>query len=201
MSIVRYFLVALVLVLSGCATTNQMVKASNQQLTNAAADQSQVVFMRSSFVGHLISASVYDVTDGEPEFVGIIENDTKVLTAVKPGKRIFMVVSEAADFMEADLTAGKTYYAVITPRMGMWKARFSLWPVRVGAPGEFTLNDKRIQSMITDTELMEGSEKAQLWFKGNLQSIKAKQQEYWPSWQQKNGGDKLERTLLRSDGV
>ncbi len=40
-----------------------------------------------------------------------------------------MVVSEAADFAKADVEAGKTYYVLVTPRMGWWKARFSLRPL------------------------------------------------------------------------
>ena len=35
---------------------------------------------------------------------------------------MFSVVGEAADFLEADLAAGKTYYIQVAPRMGAWKA-------------------------------------------------------------------------------
>ncbi|PZN84509.1 MAG: hypothetical protein DM484_02725 [Candidatus Methylumidiphilus alinenensis] len=40
-----------------------------------------------------------------------------------------MVVGENADFMEAELFANRTYYVNVAPRMGCWKARFSLNPL------------------------------------------------------------------------
>ncbi len=40
-----------------------------------------------------------------------------------------MVVGENADFISAELGANKTYYALVTPRIGAWKARFSLKPI------------------------------------------------------------------------
>ena len=63
--------------LSGCASSKMMVQ-ENQQLVSPMAGKAQVVFMRSTFVGSAIQASVFDVTSGEPEFIGIISNDTKL---------------------------------------------------------------------------------------------------------------------------
>ena len=75
-----------------------------------------------------IQSTVFDVTDDAPRMVGIVSAKTKIAYEVAPGEHHFMVVSEAADFMRADLAAGKTYYALVTPRMGVWRARFSLLP-------------------------------------------------------------------------
>lgn len=75
----------------------------------------QVVFMRDAFVGQGINGSLYDLTEGEPEFIGIIASGTKVTQLTTLGKRVYMVVSEAADFMEADLVGGKTYFSVVPP--------------------------------------------------------------------------------------
>lgn len=135
---------AVLLLASGCASTKMTVK-SDQQLVAPTADKSQVIFMRSSFVGSAIQASIFDVTKGEPEFIGILSNSTKLEYKVEPGYHVFMVVSEAADFMEANLTGGKTYYAMVTPRMGAWKARFSMYPVRNGAPGKFQYSSSEFQ--------------------------------------------------------
>jgi len=91
----------------------------------------KVVFMRVGKMGGAISASVFDVTEpGEPKFIGIVRQSSKVAYPVKPGLYTFMVISEAADFMQAAVLGGKTYYALVTPRMGVWKARFSFQPVR-----------------------------------------------------------------------
>lgn len=66
-----------------------------------------IVFMRSSMVGAAIKTSIYEVTNGETIFIGILKNKMKINHQTSPGKHTFMVVSEAADFMEADVIAEK----------------------------------------------------------------------------------------------
>jgi hypothetical protein len=96
----------------------------------APADAAIVVFMRPSALGAAIKSTVYDVTDGKQEFIGIVSYKDKVAYVAKPGKHLFMVVAENGDFLDAELEAGKTYYVVISPRYGVWKARFGFRPVR-----------------------------------------------------------------------
>lgn len=129
-------LVAAMLLVTGCAS-NKMVDSAQQDLIAPTADTAQIVFLRSSMLGGAIQSSVFDVSEGDTKFVGILSTGKKIAYSVAPGKHRFMVVSEAADFMEAELLGGKTYYAMVTPRMGAWKARFSMHPVRNGGPGQF----------------------------------------------------------------
>jgi hypothetical protein len=195
----RMLLLAVVVFIAGCASSG-MVKAPNQALTNAPAEHAQVVFMRSSFVGSAISASVFEVTNGTPEFLGLVEDDTKIVVKATPGKHVYMVVSEAADFMEAEVVAGKTYYSVVTPRMGAWKARFSLWPVSTASGKEFSWDSKDVQKMVSKTVLVENSEKSTKWAQSNRNDIAEKYKEYWKVWQQKTTEDVKERTLTEQDG-
>jgi hypothetical protein len=106
-------IIVIILLLSGCASTKMLVQ-ENQELITPAADQAQVVFLRSTFVGSAVQSSIYDVTVGEPEFIGILSNDTKLSHTVSPGKHVFMVVSEAADFMEANVFCGSRAYSPAT---------------------------------------------------------------------------------------
>ena len=186
-------------VLTGCAS-NPMLKMPNQTVTKVEADKSQVVFMRSSFVGSAINGSLYDITSGEPVFIGIIANGTKIAYDTTPGKHTFMVVSEAADFMVADLDAGKTYYSLVTPRMGFWKARFSLWPIKKDESAEFSLNSKDFKEWYTGTDLVQNSDKSLAWFEKHKSSVVEKYGEYWPVWQQKEANDVAARTLNKHDG-
>ena len=94
------------LLLTGCAG-NPMTPVADQTLPAAAPDMAQVVFMRDAFTGKAITSSLYDVTDGKTQFIGVMANGTKIAHPVTAGKHTFMVVSEAADFMEADLVAGQ----------------------------------------------------------------------------------------------
>ncbi len=191
---------AAIALLSGCASSKMIVK-ENQELIAPAAGKAQVVFMRSTFVGSAIQASVFDVTSGEPEFIGIISNDTKLAHTVDPGKRVFMVVSEAADYMEANLAAGKTYYSMVTPRMGAWKARFSMHPVRNSGSGEFQYDSKQFKEWLEKTRFVTNTAESTAWAKENLNDIKDKHARYWEVWKQKSPADLAERTLNADDGV
>ena len=79
-----------------------------------------------------IQASVYDVTSGAPEFIGIVSNDTKISYMTSPGEHMFMVVGESADFLKASVVEGKTYYTVVSPRMGKHHQALAACPPQIG---------------------------------------------------------------------
>lgn len=200
MKFLRITTVLLSILFVGCAS-NPMQVSQSQNLQPPGPAESQVIFMRSSFVGSAINASLYDVTGKEPVFIGIIANGTKVAYDSKPGKRVFMVVSEAADFMEADLAPGKTYYSIVTPRMGAWKARFSVWPIKADANAEHSTQSDDFDSWRKGTKLVQNSPKSTAWYQKNKANIVAKQQKYWPVWQEKTEEDLAKRTLNPEDGI
>lgn len=197
---VRIIILAAILFVTGCAS-NPMVIAPDQKLQEPLVDESQVVFMRSSFVGSAISASLYEVTDGDIKFIGVIANGVKLSYKTTPGKHVFMVVSEAADFMEADLTPGKNYFGIATPRMGAWVARFSLWPIKSSPEADFRLNTPEFRKWVDNTQLVENTDKSLAWYEKNKKSIKSKYEKYWPAWENKSAEDVLKRTLSPEDGV
>ena len=124
-------LVALALLLAGCAgtVTNMREVPAGEPAMAPEPGKSLVVFMRPSGFGFAIQSSVFEVRDNDPLLIGIVAAKAKVGYNVEPGKRLFMAVGESADFMTAELEPNKTYYVQVTPRMGLWKARFSLAPV------------------------------------------------------------------------
>lgn len=170
--------------LSGCQST-LMEPVTEQAQTNAEAGQTQVVFMRSAFVGQAIQASVYDITSGTPEFIGIVSNDTKISYMTTPGEHMFMVVGESADFLKANVLAEKTYYTVVSPRMGFWKARFSMHPVRNDGSAKFQYDSKDFKEMLNDSKFVKSGVKAQQWAVSNANSISSKMNKYLPEWQSK----------------
>jgi len=172
------------LLLSGCQST-LMEPSANQAQTNAGVGQSQVVFIRSAFLAKAIQASVYDITSGTPEFIGIVSNDTKVSYMTSPGEHMFMVVGESADFLKATVLEGKTYYTVVSPRMGFWKARFSMHPVRNDESAKFKYDSKDFKEMLADSQFVKGGAKAEQWALKNANSISAKMNEYLPEWKLK----------------
>ncbi len=196
----RIFTLAAIIWLTGCAS-NPMVVAPQQELQKPPNNEAQVIFMRSSFVGSAINASLYSVTNGDIEFIGVIANGTKLSYNTTPGKHIFMVVSEAADFMEADLETGKNYYSIATPRMGAWKARFSLWPIKNDSNAEYNTQMADFNNWVANTKLVENTDKSRSWYENNKESVKQKYEKYWPAWQNKTAEDLFKRTLSPQDGM
>jgi hypothetical protein len=157
-------------------------------------DKARIVFMRPSMLGFAVQSSVFEIVSGEPELIGIVSAQKKVGFSCNPGKHLFMVIGESADFMSADVIAGKTYYAVVVPRMGMWKARFSLRPVLQGEhlKDEFKQWDR-------DCQWTEKTSDADQWAFTHLSSIKSKQESDMTKWLQRPEGDRP--ALLPDDGI
>jgi hypothetical protein len=197
---IRILLLLAVLLSVGCAK-NTMTVMEQQEVQRPPADEVQVVFMRPSSLGAAISASLFEVTDGNIEFVGIIVPNVRVLYQTKPGKHVFMVVSEAGDFMEADLAGGKTYYSIVTPRLGLWKARFSLWPYKSEANAKYHTAAPDFEKYMNSGELVGISPEARAWYDEHKADIEAKYQEYWPVWQEKTPDAIAERSLAPEDGM
>jgi hypothetical protein len=195
-----YIIIASLALLSGCAS-NPMKITESAVVEPIQNTEAQVVFMRSSFIGKAINASVYDVTGDKLEFIGVIANGTKIPYKTSAGKHRFMVVSEAADFMESDLAAGKTYYSMITPRMGLWKARFSIMPIKKDSQYKFNTSSDDFKSWLENTKVAEKTEKAIEWFNSNQEDIAQKKIKYLADWQQKSAEELVERSLAPQDGL
>ncbi len=193
-------LAAAFLLATGCAS-NKMIEATDQQVKVSPTGKAQVIFIRPSALGGAIQSSLFDVSGDAPEFVGILSAGAKIAYNVEPGKRVFMVVSEAADFLEADLKPATTYYAVVTARMGAWKARFSIFPVRNGGEGEYQYGSDRFQKWLEKTKFYENTPESIAWAEENQASIINKQSKYWSVWKEKTPEALAERTLNPDDGV
>ena len=164
----------LVVLLAGCAGPLTHMRESPGGVSTAPPPgKAVVVFLRPSSLGFAIASSVYELKADGDAFVGIVPAKRKLVYVTDPGSTRFMVVSEAADFMAAELEGGRTYYALVTPRMGVLKARFSLRPVTAGelAGKEFADWDK-------DCTFIENTPASEAWAKENWPDIQSKKVEY-----------------------
>jgi len=198
--ILRILFLFSIALISACSS-NPMAISSQQELQGPTAEEAQVVFLRSSFVGSAINASLYEVNGDKVKFIGVLANGTKIPYKTTAGKHVFMVVSEAADFMEADLKPGKNYFSIATPRMGAWKARFSLWPIKSDKGAKFNTSSSEFNSWVEKTKLVENTEKSLAWYESNKNSVKEKYKKYWPVWLEKSKQDIQKRTLSPQDGM
>ena len=193
MSALRSWLILLVpVVLSACGSA-QMIPASEPPVMRQG--DSMVVFMRPSALGGAVAASVFDVTGPDTKFVGLVNYGTKYAHPVKPGQYTFMVVGESADFMQATVLPDRTYYALVTPRIGVWKARFSFKPIR-----QSELGASEFASWTSATKYMTNSPETQSWAVQNAADINAKRTEYWPQWNAKPPHQRESQTLKAEDG-
>ncbi len=174
------------LLLSGCAGSlkhMQLVEPDAVQ-DSPSPGKSMVVFMRPSSFGFAIQSSVFDVTNGDPDLIGLVPSKNKVAHELEPGKHLFMAIGESADFMHADLAPDKTYYALVTPRMGAWKARFSLEPIKADR-----LGGEQHEDWLNECKWIEKMDSAEEWAQINMISIQAKQKKYYPAWLKKPEAD------------
>ena len=160
-----------------------------------------VLFMRPSSVGFAVASSVYDAPDEDTRFIGVVRSKQKVAYQAEPGVHRFMVIAENADFMDATLEAGKTYYVLIQPRMGMWKARFSLFPVHNHADPGDTLQSPDFLKWNAKTELVATSPAGLAWYEENKPSVAEKKADYLVKWNRMLASDRAELVLHAHDGV
>lgn len=193
-------LAVLALAPAAYAKSPQMVRA-DQQSPVPEEGKAMVVFMRPSSYGGLIAASVYVAPDSETTFLGVIRPKQKVAVQMDPGTHRFMVIAENADFMDATLEAGKTYYVLISPRMGMWKARFSLFPLHKTGTDEYNLQSADFKEWVSKCEYVRIAPAGQKWYDENKANIDEKKADYLVKWNKMAAKDRAELVLHAEDGV
>ncbi len=186
---------------AGCATGRYSEPMNDRSALLANKNSATVVFMRPSKMGYAIASSVFDVTSGKAEMLGIPGPGEKMAFAVEPGKRRFMVVAENADFLEADLQAGKTYYSAVVVRAGVWKARFGLTPLKADGSDGVLLSSDKGRKWLGATEYVASSEKAQAWGDSNAEGIEKKRAKYMTKWESNEGRYTSREMLEPGDGV
>ncbi len=193
--VVSFVMVFVVMFLAGCAGSvkNMEPLMPSQVVTIPAKDKALVIFMRPSSFGNAIQSSVFDVQNNTPKLVGIVAAKKKVAYEVDAGEHLFMVVGENADFMSASLEANKTYYALVTPRMGIWKARFALKAV-----GQNELNTPEFNEWLNDCEWVGKNLESNNWAQSNAEDIHSKYTEYYQKWMSKDISDRPK--LMAQDG-
>lgn len=180
-SIITLALVGVVASLFGCASPRMNLSVPQEKEITPKPDKALVYFIRPSKLGFAIHAAVYD----DEQFIGMVPYGQKLPYHASPGKHRYMVISESADFLSADLAAGKTYYIEVVPRMGAWRARFSLAPV-----AKEELQTAKVKAKIAKARLISNNQNAYDWATGNHPSVLAKKEKYLKKWNAKPDSEK-----------
>ncbi len=133
-----------------------------------------IVFMRAGRYAFLAQAEVWH---GE-RLVGLFGTRTKVAWQVEPGEHHFMVTSEAADFMVANVEAGKTYYVLVKARPGAALARFSFRPLLA----EDLANDPRVDTWFERCTWMEPTRNGEIWADVSASRVAEMREAGWERW-------------------
>lgn len=181
-------LLAALLLFTGCASNHMAPVAEDALTTGPEPGKALVHFMRPSSFGGAIQSTVWDGDN----FIGTVSANTRVCYQAEPGEHMFMVVGESADFMQATLLPGKTYYAVVTPRPGVWKARFSLRPMNGQEPQE------NIDKWVEGTREVVVNEEGRQWAASNHDNVMKMKDRYLPVWMEKDEAEK--QTLNAESG-
>jgi len=186
--------------LAGCGGSSALMKPSaNQNITPASKQKAKIVFMRTSFVAGAINAELFEIAKGKMKFIGSIPMGSKIVHETTPGKKVFMAYGTAADFMIADVRAGKTYYSVVRPNWGT--GGFAPTPVRRDGTTDFNTDSPDFKEWVSGTELLEPiPADAKAWFKKEQKNILTVYKEYWKRFKTKNPNEKAARTLTPKDG-
>src|SRR5262249_42111675 len=153
-------------------------------------DKVLVVFVRPGRMAGYVASVIYD----EQDIVAVLMDETYAAYHATPGKHRFMVVSEAADFMDGDLEAGKVYVAEVRVRMGIWRGRFSLQPV--------TPHDeewREVRGWLSGSHLVTLNAAGRSWAQENASSVRNKHDAYLQKWLAKAKSERP--ALYAQDGV
>lgn len=194
---ISIFAVVAVSLLSGCASN--LMKPSGSETVSAADDKATIVFMRTSFVASAIGVELFEVNDGELSFIGSLPTGNKIAHRTAPGRKVYMAYGTAADFMIADVRAGKTYYSIVRPNWGT--GGFAPTPIRKNT-SDYNMKSPEFADWVKSTKLLELKRKeAEEWFAQNKAKYKEIYKDYWNRFERKSANEKAQRTLTPADGV
>ena len=143
------------------------------------------------------SVSLHDVSAAERNMIGILNIGQKLAYRVPPGKHEFMLLNRGSiDFMEANVGAGKTYYAIVQLQAASgYDQRYGFRPVR---PGDF--QNGLFERWDTNVSYVDRQEAWQQWSAANARSVDTRLHDHRPSWSKQGPVERGLKTLKVSDG-
>lgn len=189
------------LFLAGCGGSSILMKPSqNQNITPASKKKAKIVFMRTSFVAGAVNAELFEIAKGKIKFIGSIPMGSKIVHETTPGKKVYMAYGMAADFMLADVRAGKTYYSIVRPNWAT--GGFAPTPIRTDGTTDFNTSSPDFKQWVSGTELLEPiPADAKKWFAQEQKNILESYKDYWKRFQTKSPNEKAQRSLMPQDGM
>lgn len=118
-------------------------------------------------------AAIYE--DGK--FIGLVMDRTYFIHRTSPGTHRYMAVSEAADFLDAELNPGLVYLIRVKPRFGARYARFTLLPL---SPRHD--NWKDVPGWLAASREATPNAAGREWVRANANTVLELEGSYLPKW-------------------
>jgi len=174
-------------VLSGCTGSSHMARVSDAEVAAASQpDKATIVFYRVGSKADTNHALLFDDSGDPPHSLGIINGGMKVAYVVDPGKHRFMVTGANANFMDAEVMPGKTYYVEIALAFGLWREGFALQPQRGSDPD--------VATKLSALMWVENSPRSQDWIDKQMDRVLRLRGAALPKWEAKQ-----DRPILNAD--
>jgi len=199
--VLRFALLLLLACAPAAFAKSKLMAPAADQAPKPEPGKALVVFLRPGFVGGAIASTVYDAPDGGDTFLGALSYKDKLAVQMAPGVHRLMVIAENADFLDATLEAGKTYYVLIRSRPGVWKARFSLLPMHNRADAEYNVLGADFTDWNAACSFVEKTPDADAWYAEHKASVDEKKAGYLEKWNRMAAEDRAVLVLQPEDGV
>ena len=157
-------------------------------------DKALMIFLRPSYDDRYRheSPGIYIRQGDQLELVALSSAWSKIAYYARPGRNIYMVDGETADFLQADVVANKTYYVQVSPRMGIASGRYSLRAVKK--------DNAELASWLNRCNYYEKTPKAAEYEKSWAEHAKGKWDTYFREWDNYPAATKDEyKQILRAE--
>lgn len=119
-----------VVVATGCSASSEYMHPAAAGVTAPSAAEARVVFIRpSGYAGGMKTT----ILDGHGQFLGDSLPESYFTVGLPAGEHVFIAWAENTAALRAKLSAGKTYYVEVAPKMGVLSARMHLLALKPGS--------------------------------------------------------------------
>ena len=177
------------LVVGGCVALRGMREVPAERVAvKPPADQAAIVFMRPAPTA--ATTSLFELRGPQDRFIGLLVQGTRMVYLTAPGRTRFMVIGRSANFLDAELEAGKTYHVVVLLGEAI-DEHFRLQPLRLNG-----VQSPAVQDCVAACKWVENTDTSEGWARRESSSIQRKKAHYLPIWERRPNRP----TLLATDG-
>ena len=157
---VTMMLPVLVVGMIGCASKKMDFVTDDSFVRQPADGKALVYFIRDTWaIGY---PEIFD----DDEFIGILSENTHIAHQAAPGKHRFMVRSEPADYLEADLGPGKIYSSSIVSRPGGWTPNYGFGPLT-------QIDPSSVDGILSETRQVAVNQQGKAWGEKRKKEVQA----------------------------